>query len=209
LGLLPLFFLLACGGDGSSASSPPRTPTPGVSQTATCGPAGSAIARIERDGRETVTAAPEMLIDPVKSYVAVMETTKGDITIDLAAAGAPNTVNNFVYLSCAGYYDGLTFHRYDPGFVIQGGDPRGDGSGGPPYIFANETSTALRHDVPGVIAMANSGPDTNGSQFYFTLNPAPGLDGRYNVFGRVTEGIDTVRALRRGDRILGISIEER
>jgi cyclophilin family peptidyl-prolyl cis-trans isomerase len=122
---------------------------------------------------------------------------------------APNTVNNFVFLSCDGYYDGLKFHRYEPGFVIQGGDPRGNGTGGPGYKFNNETSPNAKHDAAGVVAMANAGKDTNGSQFYITLNPAPALDGNYSVFGRVTSGMDAVRNLRVGSVINSVSVQEK
>lgn len=141
-----------------------------------------------------------------------METNKGKVTIELDAAKAPNTVNNFVFLSCAGFYDGLVFHRVELAptpFVVQGGDPRGDGTGGPGYRFANETTPDLRHDVPGVVAMANSGADTNGSQFYITLSPAPNLNGRYSIFGKVTDGMDAVRAIRLQDTINTISVTEK
>ncbi|HWO73370.1 MAG TPA: peptidylprolyl isomerase [Dehalococcoidia bacterium] len=155
-------------------------------------------------------ALPERVIDPAKKYVAKMYTSRGLITIDLAAQDAPNTVNNFVFLSCAGFYDGLTFHRVvkEPQpFVVQGGDPRGDGRGGPGYLFADEFSPNLRHDT-GVISMANSGPNTNGSQFFITLAPAHHLDDKHSVFGRVSSGMDVVNAIQQGDRILSVSIEE-
>jgi cyclophilin family peptidyl-prolyl cis-trans isomerase len=190
--------LSACGG-GDAATADPGT----------CGPATSRIGSIQRSGQRSFPAPPERVIEPGKTYVATLQTDKGEITIDLAATDAPITVNNFVFLACNGYYDGLTFHRYEPGFVIQGGDPRGDGSGGPGYIFANEVSANLRHNAAGVVAMANAGANTNGSQFYITLNPAPALDGDYNVFGRVRNGMDNVRDLRVGSRILSVSIEEK
>jgi peptidyl-prolyl cis-trans isomerase B (cyclophilin B) len=141
-----------------------------------------------------------------------METEKGTITIDLTAAETPNTVNNFVYLACVGYFDGLTFHRVvlqPQPFVIQGGDPRGTGTGGPGYRFADEFSENLRHDAAGVLSMANSGPNTNGSQFFITLTATPHLDGLHSVFGKVSAGMEVVRAIRQGDRILAVSIEER
>ena len=210
---------IACGGDSDAGALTPsdaRAVVPATGDagpvgaaSGNCGPEGSAIAAIERSDQRSFRSRPEQIIDRSSAYVATLRTDKGEITIDFAAAGAPVTVNNFVFLSCVGYFDGLTFHRYEPGFVIQGGDPRGDGTGGPGYIFDNETSPDLIHDAAGVIAMANSGPDTNGSQFYITLNPAPGLDGRYSVFGRVSAGMDVVRAIRAGDRILNVSIEER
>jgi peptidyl-prolyl cis-trans isomerase B (cyclophilin B) len=194
--------IAACGG-GDGASSRSAVPT--------CGPEGSAIAAIERDMQRSFSAPPEMIIDPSKSYEALLRTAKGDIKIALAAAEAPITVNNFVFLSCHGFYDGLVFHRVEiipAPFVIQGGDPRGNGTGGPGYRFENEINVKLRHDGPGVVAMANSGADTNGSQFYITLNPAPNLNGRYSIFGRVTDGMDAARRIRIGDEIYNISITE-
>jgi peptidylprolyl isomerase len=104
------------------------------------------------------------------------------------------------------FYDGLTFHRVEKGFVIQGGDPKGDGTGGPGYEFPNETSAYLKHDGPGVLSMANAGPDTNGSQFFVTLAAAPHLDGGYNVFGRVVKGMEVVNSVRPGDRIVSVRI---
>jgi peptidyl-prolyl cis-trans isomerase B (cyclophilin B) len=215
--LAVLLLSAACGGGKELTPVPLGSPTavPGTPAAGTppaCGPEGSAIAAIRREGNRRFTQPPPRVIDPAKTYTAVMETSRGVITIQLAAAGAPNTVNNFVYLSCEGYYDGLTFHRVEKNpapFVIQGGDPRGDGAGGPGYRFANEISPNLRHDAAGVVAMANAGPNTNGSQFYVTLNPIPPLDGSYNVFGRVTAGMDAVNAIRIGDKIISVSIQER
>jgi peptidyl-prolyl cis-trans isomerase B (cyclophilin B) len=172
---------------------------------------GPNIASIPRDGQRSFDAPPEMVVDPSKTYTAVMATSRGAITIDLDAADAPNTVNNFVFLSCHGYYDGLAFFRVDKDpqpFVIQGGDPRNDGTGGPGYIFEDEFSPNLRHDGPGVISMANSGPGTNGSQFFITLAAAESLDDVYSAFGHVTEGLDVVNAIIQDDKILAVSITE-
>ena len=149
-----------------------------------------------------------MVIDPAKRYSATLTTVKGDIVVDLAAADAPLTVNNFVFLSCVGYYDGLSFHRFAPGFVIQGGDPRGDGSGGPGYRFADEFSPNQRHTGAGVLSMANAGPNTNGSQFFITLGPAAHLDDLHSVFGMVSDGADVVSLIRAGDQIISVSIVE-
>jgi peptidyl-prolyl cis-trans isomerase B (cyclophilin B) len=140
-----------------------------------------------------------------------MQTSRGVVTIELAAADAPLTTNNFVFLSCRGYFDGLTFHRVikDPSpFVVQGGDPRGDGRGGPGYIFADEFSPNLRHDGPGVLSMANSGANTNGSQFFITLAPAGHLDDVHSIFGNVSGGMDAANAIIEGDKILAVSITE-
>jgi peptidylprolyl isomerase len=147
---------------------------------------------------------------------AEIKTNKGDIVIRLEPDKAPMTVMNFVGLAEGTiensfrdgrpYYDGLTFHRVVPDFVIQGGDPEGTGSGGPGYRFPTETHPELLHDSEGVVAMANSGPDTNGSQFYITMAPTPHLDGGYNVFGRVTQGMDVVTEVEQGDVIRSVEI---
>src|SRR5690242_11293244 len=117
--------------------------------------------------------APEMQIDPAKQYRAIMHTDKGDIQIELFAAQAPKTVNNFVFLAREGFYNGTTFHRVIRGFMAQGGDPTGTGTGGPGYQFADEFHPSLRHDSPGILSMANAGPGTNGSQFFITHGPTP------------------------------------
>jgi cyclophilin family peptidyl-prolyl cis-trans isomerase len=122
-------------------------------------------------------------------------TTAGDIEAELYAKEAPKTVENFVKLAQKGFYDGIIFHRVIPNFMIQTGDPTGTGMGGPGYKFADEFSPALRHDKPGVLSMANSGPNTNGSQFFITLIPTPWLDDHHSVFGQVTSGMDVVRKI--------------
>jgi cyclophilin family peptidyl-prolyl cis-trans isomerase/protein-disulfide isomerase len=139
--------------------------------------------------------APAMTIDQTKSYTATLNTDRGDIVIKLFADTAPLAVNNFVFLSNQKWYDGLTFHRVISGFVAQAGDPTGLGYGGPGYTFANETSPNLKFDKPGLVAMANAGPDTNGSQFFITLAPADQLDGSYTIFGEVVAGMDVVNQL--------------
>ena len=168
------------------------------------------ITDLQRTGQRQFRSPPERVIDQGKRYTATMKTDRGDITIELAAKDAPDTVNNFVYLSCVGYYDSLSFHRVitDPPFVIQGGDPRGDGTGGPGYTFRDEFSPSWRHDGAGVLSMANAGPNTNGSQFFITLAAQPHLDDRHSVFGRVTDGVEAMQAIRQGDKIQRIDIEE-
>ena len=149
-----------------------------------------------------------MQIDTDTTYRATLTTSKGDIVLDLYAEHAPKTVNNFVVLSKDGFYDGLTFHRVIPNFMIQGGDPNGTGTGGPGYKFEDETKdNPLRHET-GVISMANAGPNTNGSQFFITHAPQPHLDGRHTVFGKVTQGQDVVDAIQQGDTIESVSISE-
>jgi cyclophilin family peptidyl-prolyl cis-trans isomerase len=156
-------------------------------------------------------APPPMIIHPARSYTATIETNKGDIICELYAAKAPQTVNNFVYLARAGFYDGLTFHRVVPGFVIQGGDPLGKGNGGPGYTIPAEIG--LSHEK-GVLATARLSDQANpkrassGSQFYITLEKTPHLDGGYTVFGQVVSGMSVVESIVLGDRIQGIRIAE-
>jgi len=121
-----------------------------------------------------------------------IETTLGSIYVDLYAEEAPKTVNNFIKLAKDGFYDGIVFHRVIPDFMVQTGDPTGTGSGGPGYQFEDEFSPKLRHAKPGVLSMANSGPNTNGSQFFIIQAPTPWLDGKHSVFGQVTEGMEVV-----------------
>jgi cyclophilin family peptidyl-prolyl cis-trans isomerase len=138
---------------------------------------------------------PEMVIDPKKSYAAILHTDKGDITLQLFASQTPRTVNNFVFLAREGFYDGTFFHRVIADFMVQGGDPTGTGRGGPGYKFKDEFVPALHHDTPGILSMANAGPNTNGSQFFITHVPTPWLDGKHSVFGKVTVGMDVLLAI--------------
>lgn len=138
-----------------------------------------------------------------------IETTKGNIDADLYAGEAPKTVENFVTLAKKGFYDGIIFHRVIPGFMIQTGDPDGTGRGGPGYQFADEFSPKLKHDQPGVLSMANSGPHTNGSQFFITEVPTPWLDGRHSVFGQVTQGLEVVHAIAQAPRDAGDRPQEK
>ena len=144
-------------------------------------------------------APPPMVIDLAKRYVATISTDQGDIVMELFADKAPMTVNNFVFLAREGYYDGVTFHRVIKGFMAQGGDPSGSGSGGPGYRFGDEFHPALKHDQPGILSMANAGPGTNGSQFFITYRDTPHLDGKHTVFGRVVEGMDVLEAIPERD----------
>ncbi len=166
---------------------------------------------------KTYSAPPSMMIDTNKEYIATIETEKGDIVLELFASDVPITVNNFVFLASEGFYNGSTFHRVIPGFMAQGGDPTGTGRGNPGYTFADEF-TGHTH-VAGALSMANSGPNTNGSQFFITYTPQHGLDGKHSVFGQVIEGFDILQSLTPrdpsrnpdfiGDRVIRITIEER
>jgi cyclophilin family peptidyl-prolyl cis-trans isomerase len=144
---------------------------------------------------KTYTSPPPMDIDPQKSYTATIQTGEGDIALQLFAEKTPNTVNNFVFLAREGFYDSVVFHRVIENFMVQGGDPTGTGSGGPGYSFEDEFHPELRHDEPGVLSMANAGPNTNGSQFFITHVATPWLDGKHSVFGRVTGGLDVLMAI--------------
>ena len=140
------------------------------------------------------------------SLFATFDTDRGPIKIELFADKAPLTVANFVNLAKRGFYDGLNFHRVIADFMIQGGCPEGSGRGGPGYRFEDETTNGVRHER-GVLSMANAGPNTNGSQFFITHVPTPWLDGKHTVFGKVTEGLDVVDAVKQGDLITKVTIE--
>src|SRR3954463_8023425 len=143
---------------------------------------------------------PEMKIDPAKTYVATINTNKGKIVVNLFAKDAPKTVNSFVFLAREKFYDGTIFHRVIPGFMIQGGDPKGTGNGGPGYEFENENRDTTRTFDTGVVGMANAGPNTNGSQF-FIMDAPNGLPPHdYTIFGKVTEGQDVVKAIANAPR---------
>jgi cyclophilin family peptidyl-prolyl cis-trans isomerase len=140
-------------------------------------------------------AAPPLIIDPTRTYTAEMLTSKGALTISLNPIAAPKTVNNFVFLARWHYYDGVTFHRIIPGFMCQGGDPEGTGRGGPGYRFEDELPAPGRYEI-GSIAMANAGPNTNGSQFFIVSGPdGVGLPPSYSLFGKVVKGLDVVKAI--------------
>ena len=145
--------------------------------------------------RQRFDGPPPMCIDPERSYTATMATSKGTMTIALDPAAAPKTVNNFVFLARYHYYDGVTFHRIIPGFMLQGGDPEGTGRGGPGYRFDDELPRPGRYEV-GSLAMANAGPNTNGSQFFIVTGPSGvGLPPQYSLFGKVVGGLDVISAI--------------
>lgn len=218
LALLAFVILLAACGDLASdpvvevdAAADVATEDSPVATTAV-----PATTIAENDGPLVFDAAPELTIDPAGTYTATITTSVGELVIELFTDTAPNTVNNFVFLADQGFYDGVVFHRVIPGFMAQGGDPTGTGRGGPGYAFADELNNPQPYDR-GVVAMANAGPNTNGSQF-FIMHADNGLPYAYNIFGKVTSGIETVDAMANspigaGDRpvedivILSISID--
>lgn len=152
---------------------------------------------------------PEMQIDVKKKYTVSIQTDRGTIELELYPEYAPQTVNNFVFLAREGFYNGGTFHRVIPDFMIQGGDPTGTGRGGPGYTFPDEfEANPLKHEK-GVISMANAGPNTNGSQFFITHGPQSHLNGSHTVFGKVTKGQEVVDSIRQGDRMNKVEISER
>ncbi len=174
------FFAASCGG---AAPEPAPTPKP-----------------------KTYSEPPPMLIDTNKRYTAIIETERGNLVLELFASDVPVTVNNFVFLARDGFYDGSTFHRVIPGFMAQGGDPTGTGRGNPGYRFDDEFSQHTH--VAGALSMANSGANTNGSQFFITYTPQPSLDGKHSVFGQLIEGMDVLERIKPGDIIKRIIIEE-
>ena len=159
---------------------------------------------------------PQMIIDTSKKYTAIIETEKGNLVLELFAKDVPKTVNNFVFLAKEGYYDGTTFHRVIPGFMVQGGDQTGTGRGGSGYRFEDEF-TEHTH-VAGALSMANAGPDTNGCQFFITFVPVHQLNGKHSVFGLLVEGMDVLESITprdpsqnpqfEGDKIIRITIKE-
>ena len=173
--------------DGTTAASQSRN---GSSDAAECPPAAGAAERTT-----SFDAAPPMCLTPGVDYSAVITTDAGAITVDLLEEKAPATVNNFVFLARNNYYDGITFHRVIPGFMIQGGDPQGTGSGGPGYELADELPADGEYEI-GSLAMANAGPDTNGSQFFIVTGPSGvSLPPDYSLFGIVTDGMGAVTAI--------------
>ncbi len=208
-GLISL--VLVGGGCTSSSETNVSTAAPVLTTPATTAPPakvidGSTMVEKQKFSFPGVLPAAEIQNKQIRVH-----TEKGDIVFSLYPDTAPKTVSNFVNLTKGGYYDGLTFHRYVPGFVIQGGDPTGTGSGGPGYKFEDELTDSYKYDR-GVVAMANSGKNTNGSQFFIMLRDTPisdhGMQKLYTIFGRVTEGMDVVDQLRQGDKMDVVTVEE-
>ncbi len=236
--LLILFMLAACGVDeqttdtpavestapeatseGNTEPAPAATPEPeesNSSESASDGGASGALSEMEPIDRNGIyDAPPELTIDPTKYYYATIKTSKGDIKFQLFADRAPVTVNNFVFLAREGFYDNTSFHRVIEGFMAQAGDPTGTGSGGPGYDFQDEFVHGLDFDRKGLLAMANRGPATNGSQFFITFGPTDWLNGLHTIFGEMIEGeevLDSITIREPGgadpDTILTIEIEE-
>jgi peptidylprolyl isomerase len=212
---------IACGDDSESSAT--DTPAPATSPPTAAATAINDCPQIIEEAPEaavkTYDSAPEMTIDPAKSYTAVIHTERGDFTMTLRADLAPQHVNSFIFLARDGYYDGVTFHRVIPGFVAQAGDPSGTGSGGPGYTVPAEFTTEVPYTEGVVGAARTADPDSAGSQWFVTLDNASSLNGQYTVFAQVTEGIDVVKCITArdpstnpgaapGDKIISIEITE-
>jgi len=197
----------------NTASNQPSDASLTLQQSSTPAPASSKTTTTPTPTK-TPIATPAKLAFPgilpdaqIQNKKAVIVTAKGTIEFDLQANDAPKTVSNFIYLANLGFYNNLTFHRVVANFVIQGGDPKGDGTGGPGYTFPDET--VVGDYKAGTVAMANSGANTNGSQFFICLADQPSLPKQYNLFGRVTKGMDVVQKIAVGDKITSITIQNR
>ena len=183
-----ILWLVWSGGRSNEEATPPEQATEQATEQAV------------EQAVEQYNAEPTMTIDVNKQYFATFTMAKGDeFVVQLFDDQAPRTVNNFVFLARNGFYDGTTFHRVLDGFMAQGGDPTGTGMGGPGYQFEDEFSPDLTFDKPGLLAMANSGPNTNGSQFFITYGPTPHLTGLHTIFGEVVDGLDVVEGSTRRD----------
>ncbi len=212
--------IVACGASVSQAATqqdPPVTQTPASKQeqppktpdTTKTEPASDPIVKIRefiasknidktaKNWKTSVTIPPKLTFDATKQYFWVLNTTEGPIKIRLMPDIAPMHVSSTIYLTELGFYDDIKFHRVINGFMAQGGDPLGVGSGGPAYKYAGEFSPKVKHDKPGILSMANAGPNTDGSQFFLTFVPTPHLDGKHTIFGEVVEGLDTVKKLEK------------
>ncbi len=195
--LFAALFVSACGGPSGSASEQTEpaseTAEPASEPAEAANGAAAALEPAERNNM--YGAAPEMTIDTEAVYYATFKTEKGDMRLRLFADQAPVTVNNFVFLARDGYYNNTHFHRVLENFMAQGGDPTGSGAGGPGYQFQDETDSSLQFDRAGLLAMANAGPNTNGSQFFITFAETPWLNGNHTIFGEVVEGSDVLFSL--------------
>jgi peptidyl-prolyl cis-trans isomerase B (cyclophilin B) len=210
---------LAVLGSGCGGAENPTEPTPNSSTVSISDEAVTAIDRqitaaaIDRTRAGWRTRLPkptQVIFDPARKYFAKMQTNKGSIVIRFMSDIAPMHVTNFIYLTRLGFYDGLRFHRVITGFMAQGGDPVGDwlgAAGGPGYQFGGEFNPTVRHDAAGLLSMANAGEGTDGSQFFFTFVPTPWLNGRHTIFGKVTEGMDTLKRLEAAGSPTGATSE--
>ena len=178
----------------TAESASPATVSPTVTSSSTTAAPTPTPTRASQSGGITrrYSGLPPMALDPQLEYIADFQTNQGNFRVRLFSGQTPVTVNNFIYLAQNDFYNGLTFHRIIEGFMIQGGDPTGTGAGGPGYQFQDEIVPGLVFDSPGKLAMANSGPGTNGSQFFITVGPTDWLNGRHTIFGEVTEGQSAV-----------------
>jgi len=157
--------------------------------------AAAKVDKSKANWRTTLTKPEKVAFDPEHKYFVNMVTNKGTIKIQMMPDVAPMHVTSFLYLTKLGFYDGLPFHRVITGFMAQGGDPLGNGTGGPGYKFDGEFSDKVKHTAPGMLSMANAGPGTDGSQFFLTFKPTPWLDGKHSIFGKVVEGMDVLQKL--------------
>jgi cyclophilin family peptidyl-prolyl cis-trans isomerase/protein-disulfide isomerase len=164
------------------------------------------LAMLEADKFHT---CPRWVVDPQKEYLATLDTTRGEVVLQLFPQKAPLAVNNFIFLARAGWYDGITFHRTEAGFVIQTGDPSATGYGNPGYYFSSELAPDLTFDTAGMLAMANVGQDTNGSQFFINLASTPQLNGQFTIFGQVLSGLEVLQSLSAGEALIHVTIDER
>lgn len=209
IGAIVLFVLLTGGDDNEIAVIATQTDSVPADFEAFSG--SRALTNVAPAARNSVyDAAPPMTIDPAQTYSAVFNTTVGDIRVNLFADETPITVNNFVNLAEDGFYDGLSFHRVIPGFMAQGGDPTGTGSGGPGYSFEDEVNTGRVFDDRGILAMANSGPNTNGSQFFITYAPTDWLNDLHTIFGEIADdapALEEIPETGAGDTVIINSIE--
>jgi cyclophilin family peptidyl-prolyl cis-trans isomerase len=169
--------------------------------------AQSAIDKSQPGWKTALPRPPKAAFEASPQYYARMVTNRGPLLIKFLPNVAPMHVTNFIYLSKLGFYDGLKFHRVITGFMAQGGDPLGNGTGGPGYQFAGEFSSSVKHDKRGLLSMANAGPGTDGSQFFITFVPTPWLDGKHTIFGEVTEGMDVLKKLEAAGSRSGATTE--